>query len=58
MTPLQKILESKRRLRRVMSSRPVAEKLRMLDAMRERHVVILESAQRTKPRAGARMRSK
>jgi hypothetical protein len=37
MTPdLQKILESKRALRRDLAARPIAEKLRMLDAMRER----------------------
>lgn len=37
MTPsLQKIIESKRALRRELASRPVAEKLRMLDAMRQR----------------------
>jgi len=33
---LQKILESKRTLRRQLAARPVAEKLRMLDALRER----------------------
>ena len=37
---LQKILESKRALRRDLAARPVAEKLRMLDAMREREVAI------------------
>ena len=37
---LQKILESKRALRRELASRPIAEKLRMLDAMREREVAI------------------
>ncbi|MCU1350491.1 MAG: hypothetical protein JWO56_3521 [Acidobacteria bacterium] len=36
MTSLQKILESKRALRRELAARPVAEKLRLLDAMRER----------------------
>jgi hypothetical protein len=41
MTPsLQKILESKRALRRELVSRPVAEKLRMLEAMRERELAI------------------
>ena len=41
MTPsLQKILESKRALRRELAARPVAEKLRMLEAMRERDVSI------------------
>ncbi len=33
---LEKILESKRALRRELAARPVAEKLRMLDALRER----------------------
>ena len=37
---LQKILESKHALRRDLASRPVAEKLRLLDAMREREVTI------------------
>lgn len=41
MTPsLQKILESKRALRRELAARPVAEKLRMLEAMREREISI------------------
>jgi len=37
---LQEILESKRARRRELASLPVAEKLRMLDAMREREVAI------------------
>ena len=37
---LQKILESKRALRRDLAMRPIGEKLRMLDAMRERELVI------------------
>ncbi|HEY0139638.1 MAG TPA: hypothetical protein VGF48_02020 [Thermoanaerobaculia bacterium] len=37
---LEKILESKRALRRELAARPIAEKLRMLDAMRERHEAI------------------
>jgi hypothetical protein len=37
---LQKILESKRALRRSLAARPVAEKLRMLDALRERELAI------------------
>lgn len=41
-TSLQKILESKRALRRELAARPVAEKLRMLDAMRERELAIRE----------------
>ena len=37
---LQKILDSKRALRRDLAARPVAEKLRMLDALRERELAI------------------
>ena len=37
---LQKILESKEARRRDLASRPVAEKLRLLDAMRERELAI------------------
>ena len=37
---LEKILESKRALRRDLAARPIAEKLRMLDALRERAVTL------------------
>ena len=37
---LQKMLESKRALRRQLAARPVAEKLRLLDALRERELAI------------------
>jgi hypothetical protein len=37
---LQKILESKRAFRRDLAARPIAEKLRMLDALRERELAI------------------
>lgn len=37
---LQKILESKRAFRRELAARPIAEKLRMLDALRERALAI------------------
>ena len=37
---MQKIIESKLALRRQLAARPVAEKLRMLDAMRERELAI------------------
>lgn len=37
---LQKVIESKRELRRELALRPVAEKLRILDAMREREIAI------------------
>jgi hypothetical protein len=41
---LQKILESKRALRRNLAVRPVAEKMRMLDALRERELAIRGNA--------------
>lgn len=41
---LQKMLESKRALRRKLAERPVAEKLRMLDILRERELAIRASA--------------
>jgi hypothetical protein len=37
---LQKIIEDKRALRRSLAARPIAEKLRMLDALRERELAI------------------
>ncbi len=37
---LQKILDSKRALRRHLAARPVAEKLRLLDALRARELSI------------------
>ena len=37
---LQKILASKRALHRDLAARPIAEKLRMLDALRERELAI------------------
>lgn len=37
---LEKIIESKRALRRDLAARPIAEKLRMLDALRERALTI------------------
>jgi len=40
---LQKILESKRALRRELAARSIAEKLRILDALREREIAIRES---------------
>jgi hypothetical protein len=36
----QKILESKRALRRDLTARPIGEKLRLLDALRERELAI------------------
>lgn len=46
---LREILESKRALRRELASCPVAEKLRMLDALRERALAIRPA----KPTSGA-----
>ena len=46
---LQEILKSKRALRRELAARPVAEKLRMLDAPRERALALRP----TKPAPGA-----
>ena len=46
---LQKMLESKRALRRQLAARPVAEKLRMLDALRERALSLRPSAHPGKP---------
>jgi hypothetical protein len=37
---LQKILANKRAFRRELAARPIAEKLRMLDALRERELAI------------------
>ena len=42
---LQKIVESKRAMRRSRAARPVAEKLRMLDQLRERTLAIRHAAQ-------------
>ena len=39
-TNLQAILESKRRYRQRLAARPIAEKLRMLDALRERALLL------------------
>jgi hypothetical protein len=39
-TDLQAILDSKRRYRQRLAALPIAEKLRMLDAMRERALII------------------
>jgi hypothetical protein len=44
---LELILESKRGLRRRLAARPVAEKLRMLDALRERALAIRGPARAT-----------
>ena len=41
---LEKILESKRAFRRDLAARPIAEKLRMLDALRERELAVRRQA--------------
>ena len=46
---LQKIIESKRALRRKLASLPVAEKLRMLEALRERELAIRGRAVHSDP---------
>ncbi len=48
---LQKMLESKRALRRELTERPVAEKLRMLDILRKRELAIRASAVRRESNA-------
>jgi len=45
---LQRVLESKRALRQQLAARPVAEKLRMLDDLRER-ALALRGASRLPP---------
>jgi hypothetical protein len=41
---LKRMLESKKALRRKLAGRPVAEKLAMLDALRERALALREAA--------------
>jgi len=48
MTPdLQRIFQSKRSYRQRLAERPIAEKLRMLDAMRERALLIRPAREHT-----------
>jgi hypothetical protein len=42
---LAKILESKRALRQQLAARPIAEKLALLDALRERELAIRQASQ-------------
>ena len=42
---LTRILESKRAFRRQLDARPIAEKLAMLDALRERELAIRQAGQ-------------
>jgi hypothetical protein len=48
---LQKILQSKRALRRDLAARPLAEKLRLLEALRERQLAIRGRAVHSDPGA-------
>ncbi len=49
----QKVADSKRALRRNLAALPVAEKLRLLDALRERELAIRSSRALAPPRADA-----
>ena len=49
---LQRILESKRALRRNLASRPLTEKLRTLDRLRERTIDIRRTARQSAPGSG------
>ena len=51
---LEKILRSKRAFRRELAARPIAEKLRMLDALRERELAIRSHLSRSTPAAALR----
>jgi hypothetical protein len=44
---LQKILADKRNLRRDLAARPIAEKLRLLDSLRDREVAIRTASGRS-----------
>lgn len=46
---LTKILESKRQFRKRLAARPIAEKLAMLDALRERELAIRASRSSRQP---------
>jgi hypothetical protein len=50
---MEKILASKRALRRDLANRPIAEKLRMLDALRERELAIRGDSNK-KPESNAK----
>ncbi len=49
---LHKILASKRALRRNLAARPIGEKLRLLDALREREIAIRGRVVPPRPVAG------
>ena len=46
---LRQILESKRAFRKKLGSRPIEEKLRMLDAMRERALTLGNATKKVSP---------
>ena len=50
---LQKILADKRNLRRDLAARPIAEKLRLLDSLRERELAIRGTSGRSEAMAAA-----
>jgi hypothetical protein len=54
---LQRILESKRALRRSLAQRPVAEKLALLDVLRDRALAIRTAAKRHVATMGRESRS-
>ncbi len=54
---LQRILESKRALRRSLAQRPVAEKLALLDVLRDRALAIRAAAKRQGATMGREPRS-
>jgi hypothetical protein len=49
----QKVLESKRALRQHLAARPIAEKLRLLDALRERELALRSGRPSIPPHADA-----
>lgn len=52
MFDLEKILQSKRAFRQRLAARPIAEKLAMLDVLRQRQLTIRGSAIRSGPETG------
>ena len=48
---IKRMIESKKAFRRKLASRPIAEKLEMLDILRERTVAIREAARSRRPDA-------
>ena len=55
---MEKILKSKRAMRRDLATRPIEEKLRMLDALRERELTIRDRAGRSTRTATETQREK